>query len=511
MSLSEKLPEKTLEASISDMWNVAGKVAIQVNTSNKKYNELQTRFNFLDNAMTRKNEEIKSLQTQIRTNNDIINEKNNKITEQYATIEQLEKKNTKTLELEENYLKAINENTSLKLEIETIGKNNLDLGILKKEYSELLNKYEILQLDLDDTSNKLQSTLVNEKDLNIVKKELVNSKYEIINRNEKIDALKVSLAESQSINVNQSKQINQLQDINNQIKNEIDLLKNQNTLLEQQIEQIEQDKDIVLLDYAAILENLRNEICYFDRIKLNNENRINDIENQLLTQNNKNIDEIHLLKEQIITLANENENYANKIQELTQQLLTETQFIPEKTNDTTELIAQNNQLIDMVAKLKDELDTNKTGYKHLMKENEKLQDEINDYKKDDSKLPKISKIIDELKDNKKQLEKENKYLKDELVYYKKRMYDEDSLFVDINKLDENKTKINEDKISKLTDDNNSLKSKINKLTDDNNLLKSEINKLLNEKQIENKNKINLQKSEIIDKISVFLNKLENKI
>ncbi|MCL2039804.1 MAG: hypothetical protein FWG85_05175 [Bacteroidetes bacterium] len=498
------LSEKSLEKSISDIWSVAGKVANQIDASNKKYSELQTRFNFLDNAIIRKNEEIKSLQNQIKTNNDAINEKNNKITEQYAAIELLERKNKKTLELEENYLKSINENTSLKLEIENIGKSNLELDVLKIEYSELLTKYDLLQLDYDNISNKLKTTLATQKDLDIAKKELVNSKYEIISRNEKIDALKISLAEAQSTHINQQNQIKQLQSSNNQSKNEIGLLQNENNLLKQKIEQIEESKNIMLLDYVAILENLRGEISYFDKIKLNNENIISDLEEQLLTKNKNNASEINALKEQIITLTNANENYSNKIQELTQQLLTETKIIPKEDNDNAELVAQNNQLIDIIAKLKDELDINKTGLEHLIKENKKMQIEIDNYKKDDSKLPKISKVIDELKSSKKQLEKENKALKDELISYKKRIYDEDSLFIDINKIDENE-------INKLKEDNNLLQENNILLQEKNDSLQNEINKLLKEKQAENKNKINAQKSEIIDKIGVFLEKLEKKV
>ena len=497
------LSVKTLETAISDMWNVAGKVANQIDAANKKYNELQTRFNFLDNVMIRKNEEIKSLQTQIKTNNDIINEKNNNITDQYAAIERLEKQNRKTLELETSYLKAINENATLKLELEAAGKNNLELDMLRKEYSELLIKYDALQLDFADVTNKLKTTLITQKDLDIAKKELVNSKYEIINRNEKIDALKVSLAEAQNTNLNQTKQIKQLQDSNNQINNEINLLKNENALLEEKIEHIEKSKNIVLLDYAAILETLKNEINYFDKIKLDNENRINELEEQLLTLKNNNTNEINLLKEQVIALTNENKNYSNKIQELSQQILTETQFTTNETNDTAGLIAENNHLIDVIAKLKDELDTNKTGLKQLIRENEKMKNEINDYKEDDSKLPKISKIIDELKKSKKELEIENNALKDELFSYKKRIYEEDSLFLDIDKLDKNETKISENEI-KLTEENNFLK-------EENNSLKNEINKLLNEKQADNKNKINLQKAEIINRIGTFLEKLERKV
>ena len=543
---------KEIEIAVQGMWDVAKKVADKLDTSNKKCNELQARFDFIDNAINRKNEDIKNLETIIKDNSDKINEKNNKIASQYVEIEKLQNLQSKFLELEENYIKVINENTSLKFELETISKSNSELETIKKEYSELLLQYEQLKIDFNNVLEKLKISETSQKDLEIAKKELMNSKYEIINRNEQIDKLKISKSEYQSSNINLSNKVKQLEEKNvinineiEKLKNEIIFLNEKNISLEQEVEQVSLSKSSEMLNYIAKFENIKNEITYCDTIRLNTENRLKELEAQLL-ENNKSFEKdnnllaeleqykkkfeilklenekskkdnetlkikyyaeaekltnnINLLKEKLISSTTDNQAYKEKISELQQQIasIDSNESVAEENNEYKELVGENEKLMDIITKLKDELDSNKAGLKQLATENAKLKETIKDDKKDNIKLSKVSKVIEELKKNNKELEEENQSLQTELKSYKKRVYDEDSMFADIYKLEKD-------------DVINNYVEQIEKLKEDNQSLQCEIVKLSDEKQAEKSTKLNSNKEELVNKIGEFLEKLEKKI
>ena len=559
-----------IELVIQDMWNVANKIAEKIDVANKKNDELQMRFAFLDNTITRKNENIKQLEGVIKENLDTINEKNNKLAFQYNEIERLQNLQSKHSELETNYIKIINENSSLKFEMDNLRKSNTELETLKKDYSELSTNYEELNHNFNDASQKLNQQNKEHKDFEIIKKELMTSKYEIINRNEQINKLKIAVSEQQSININLSKQIKLLQEKENQHineienkKNEIDLLKDKNILLGQDVEKVSLEGTNKFLDYVAKLENIKNELNHSDIIRLNDEVRIKELELQLLKKQNeleekeKILEENNVLKENnvdinkgvlkqieeyekiiqslnlenknnaisknklevefenkikkltnnLFALEKDNKKYIDKVDELQQQLLSvgNIEFTRKETHEIAELVAENNKLTNIITQLKDELDTNKAGFKHLTTENEKLQKILSDDKKykidtdkDSNKLSKLSKAIENLNKNNKELIEQNDNLQSELRSYKKRIYDSDSMFADIHRLENKETENNyEEQILKLEDENKLLQNKISKL-------ENKDNKTITTNK-------NTQKDELVVKIGEFLTKLESKI
>jgi chromosome segregation ATPase len=531
------LSENEIKLAIQGMWNAANKVAEQIDVSDKKYNKLQSQFDFLDNAISRKNDDIKKLEEIIKGNIDTIKHRDVKIASQYSDIEKLQAQQTNFFELEANYMKSINENSSLKFELENIGKNNLELETLKKEHSELLSKCKQAKIDFDNTLDKIKILEREQKDLEIAKKELINSRYEIINRNEKIDKLKIALSEQQSISINLSKKIKQVEETNKinmneleKLRDEINTLREKNIVLEQEIEQVSITKDNEILNYIAKYENIKNEINYYDEVKIKNDNIIKELEIQLLEkdsnllnqlekyrntvnalkdENEKNIkynekikeeyeegteklaSEVNNLMNKLVSATILNQEYEERINELQQRLLSagSIEFIEPKYNEIGELIAENERLTDIITQLKEELDSNKAGFKHLTTENERLQNEIAG-KKYTQKLEKLSKLIKELEKSNKEYETTIKKLHNELKSYKKRIYDENSLFADAHTLE-------------ISNEIDNYKQQITKLTIENQGLKNKLN--------QNNIKPTLQKDEIVNKINNLLTKLENKI
>jgi chromosome segregation ATPase len=547
---------------LKNMWEVAKKATEKIANSNKKVNELQAQFDFLEKTINQKNKKNEELSNKIKELEKNINEKNERITSQYAEIDTLIKQQEKYSELETSYFTTVNENQNLKNELENFINQKQELEKIYDEYKNISEKFLKIETENHQLKNKLATVEKEIRDYEITKKELLNHRHEIIGRNEQIDKIKIQLAESQSIVFNQNVKIKELEKQNKFLNENNENLneKNQeqmqkNSSFDEKINQIIAENNIEKMNLIAKNSALQNELKDFYHSKLHLENSFNEGKksfseeiNSFVEGKNEEINNIIIEKnEEINGIINEKNNIVEKYQNAIQQyekdieklqkinhslnekneelhqkiILSDENDFVNQGKDATELNNENERLLDIVAELSGELNKMQNEYKNTFGENTKL---ANDNKNLQDELQKIQKLTAAFENIKKTNDEQTgtiAKLKTELKYYKKRVYDDESLFAseNINLLGEVEIKYKQQ-----IDD---LNLEISRINSDNIFLTNKLKEKETAHQIEIKNQQQLEKdvtvatvetvendfdkNELVNKLESFITKLSKKL
>ena len=491
MQKNMPLKNNEINDALQNMWDTAKLAVDKVKQSNKKVNELQTQFDFLQNTINRKNIDIDLLHKKVNEIEKTINEKNERIASQYAEIDSFIKRQEKYSELETSYFTAINENQNLKTELENsiIKENDLNeksnaLNDLSKKYDKLLKEYVVV----NEAISKAKAEL---KDYETTKKELINNRLEIINKNEQIEKLNVQLAEKNNIVLNQNQKIADGDKLCSELKEQNEFLNKELSKIKAEFEEKTSEFDLEKMDLIAkrlaVEEEVRNS--FFSKQFLENiltvkekevetlkfvteeneniKNKISEIHNnyhkkilsletEIEALNNTNKINTDSLTAEIQKVSAEKENLIEKIKLLTaengdlveknktirEELVTQnkkvedikSKFINISENfaqiekNESELEIEKTKLLDLVTVLTDELEKSKVENEISNKENSEIIKENKLLQKEIQKINKITTAFENLKQiNSEQIQTIND-LKKELEYYKKRVYDDDSLF-----------------------------------------------------------------------------------
>ncbi|MDR0927324.1 MAG: hypothetical protein LBO69_06110 [Ignavibacteria bacterium] len=488
--MSINIPE--VDTALNDMWSAAKKAAEKIHTSDKKVNQLQSQFDFLENTINIKNNEIVALKKSIDDMSRTINEKNERITTQFVEIDNLMKQQEKYSDLETSYFTLVNQNQGLKSDLESYAMCKNELDKLRAEHTALTAQLDDATDELASCKSKLVAAQRDVNDFEFAKKELTNSKHDIISRNDQITALRVQVAELQSININNVEHSKQLQ-------TQLDTITEQNAILTAQAAEQAEAVDTATSEYEmdklklqAIIANLQMEMRdgYYQKQYIQNQNNeLNeaiesikkDYEEQLLASNqlcstiadnykessqkyiddledmqeyaNKFSDDYKKMTDITHSLMAEKEHYDNHIKELRGEIerlnglnegleqKVETLSVERysvdlyddgndfhSNNDASELLQENERLLELVTELNDRITASSTNYTELVAENERLEEEIGVLNNDVAKVQKLYKGFDKLKEQSAEQADTIKNLQAEINEYKKRIYEEDSLF-----------------------------------------------------------------------------------
>ena len=343
-----EIKNNDINDALKNMWDAAKKATEKIAMSNKKVNELQAQFDFLENTINQKNKKNEELVNRIKELEKNINEKNERITSQYTEIDSLIKQQEKYSELETSYFTTVNENQNLKNELENFINQKQELEKLYDEYKNVSEKFLKFESENNQLKKKLYTVEKEIRDYEIAKKELLNNRLEIISRNEQIDKIKIQLAESQSIVFNQNVKIKELTKNNEFLNEKNNLLSeknneflNEKNKLEDEINKIISENNIEKMDFIAKILACQNELKDFYHTKIYLENLLQEKE-EILKQvqydsreEKKSFDEkinsIILEKDKIIT--EKNNFFDEKINSI---ILEKDKIIAEKNNTVVE-------------------------------------------------------------------------------------------------------------------------------------------------------------------------------
>ena len=486
---------------LKKMWEAAKNASEKIAQSNKKTNELQAQFDFLENTIKQKNKINEDLTNKIQELEKNINEKNERITSQYAEIDKLFKQQEKYSEIETSYFSTVNENRNLKNELENFVNQKQELEKIYAEYQIVLEKFQNNENENNHLKKKILAVEKEIKDFEIAKKELLNNRHEIINRNEQIATIKIQLAESQSIVFNQNEKIKNLeksiilQNENIKILNEKNNdLNEKNNKNDEKINQIIAENNIEKMDLIAKNSALKNELNEFSQSKKQLENLILELE--------KNIEAKESFNEIINSEISEKTTTVNEYKNIIQQYEKENFILNQLLKNAEENYENSKKQLQKNS----EINLAKIAENNLI-ENKKLEEKIEDLKKENFFLNEKNKELQQkiiLSDENdfSNYEKNSNILNEE----KTRLLDIIAVLNDELSKTKNEQKNTFSENSILENENKSLKNelqKVQKLT-----VAFENLKQTNETQTENisklKNELKYYKKRVYDDESLFV-------
>ena len=307
---------------------------------------------------------------------------------------------------------------------------NYENFVLNKKNKELQNKNEdlIFKMNSDNQKNKTEIMMLNEQ-LDIIKFNLKQKENEFMKLNEKIKKEN-----------NNENELNKVNKINIELKNENEELKQNQKKLTESIINLEND-----------LKSYKNKSN-----KINSENEILKREKEITNQKNffsdKKIEELNEEKENLKMEINELKNDNNKLS----KKIKDVDFI--KQNDYKKEIEYEKEMMNK--QLNDEIEKIKFEQKSLMdlkikkyeEENEDLKYKIQELKNKLNSNNNDNLLIEEIKN-------QNAALNDESSYLKLQIQLKDSENIRLNKI----YKENMNLIGELNNENNQLKEKLNLL------------------------------------------------
>ena len=210
----------------------------------------------------------------------------------------------------------------------TTKENNINISFLiefRYEKKEIIFKLE------PDIPSIVLNLFEKFKDINLIKKQIEGQKIEIENQKKELQAQKIELnkkinSQEKIINEQKSqikKQQKDLETQKNLFQNQINELKTQNEKAEKQKEEIQKNLKICEENLVKQKEEINNE-------KINNKNKINEI-NQII---DKQKEEINSYKEKIVKLKDEND----KIKQLMNNSENEKKQIIKHFNEKIEIM-----------------------------------------------------------------------------------------------------------------------------------------------------------------------------
>ena len=464
---------------------------------NIKYLEMEKE-NYIQ-QVEEKDNEIKNLEENVREKEQNIEKLNSELEEKKTNIKSLQIKYDK---MEKDFTNQLNTKSGIIKELE----NNIENE--KNEKKKQIKLNQELNDNLTEANNKINNYENKIKEQNHYMKnnnsEIEELKNEILNLKKKIENLEKSkqdLIKEHGIEVDKlQKEIFNLKSTINKLKSEIKTKDNNMQYLNEEKEKLEKikedyiteikEKESEIQNKISQLNNLKDEIQEKNNLLNSNDNKlkyqnnnINDLNKRLTEKkedNEKLSQEIRQLKNVISDKDFENEKLQKAISELTQELNTTKEKSENKINSLE------TQIDEMEQKLKTSkgvIEQNDTKIKNLQKEMSQKKEEYNkEIKKLNSKNSELNNKLEI--SNKKEVENETQKQKTEqnLKIFQDELKRRILVIEDLKKKNEN-----------FLNDINNNKNKISKLTEEKNTLEIELNKI--KKELDNSKKDNIRQKE----------------
>ena len=464
---------------------------------NIKYLEMEKE-NYIQQVEEKENE-IKNLEENMREKEQNLEKLNSELEDKKTDIKSLQIKYDK---MEKDYINQINNKSQIMKELE----NNIEIE--KNEKKKQIKLNQELNDNLTEANNKINNYENKIKEQSRYMKnnnnEIEELKNEILNLKKKIETLektKQDLIKDHGIEVDKlQKEIFNLKSVINKLKSELKSKDNNMLYLNEEKEKLEKikedyiteikEKESEIQNKTNQLNNLKDEIQQKNNLINNTDNKlkyqnnnINDLNKRLIEKkedNEKLSQEIRQLKNAISDKDFENEKLQKTILELTQELNTT------KEKSENKITSLETQIDDMEKKIKTNkgvIEQSDTKIKTLQKEISQKKDEFNrEIKKLNTKNIELNNKLEisnkkeiENESNKQKTEQNLKIFQDEL---KRRII----VIEDLKKKNEN-----------FLNDINNNKSKISKLTEENNSLQDELIKL--RKELDNSKRDNIKQKQ----------------
>ena len=464
---------------------------------NIKYLEMEKE-NYIQQVEEKENE-IKNLEENMREKEQNLEKLNSELEDKKTDIKSLQIKYDK---MEKDYINQINNKSQIMKELE----NNIEAE--KNEKKKQIKLNQELNDNLTEANNKINNYENKIKEQSRYMKnnnnEIEELKNEILNLKKKIETLekaKQDLIKEHGIEVDKlQKEIFNLKSVINKLKSELKSKDNNMLYLNEEKEKLEKikedyiteikEKESEIQNKTNQLNNLKDEIQQKNNLINNTDNKlkyqnnnINDLNKRLIEKkedNEKLSQEIRQLKNAISDKDFENEKLQKTILELTQELNTT------KEKSENKITSLETQIDDMEKKIKTNkgvIEQSDTKIKTLQKEMNQKKDEFNrEIKKLNTKNIELNNKLEisnkkeiENESNKQKTEQNLKIFQDEL---KRRII----VIEDLKKKNEN-----------FLNDINNNKSKISKLTEENNSLQDELIKL--RKELDNSKRDNIKQKQ----------------